>query len=254
VLLSEYYVRWFFAKQYPHPVLLTQLFMAGFLLCAMDFVASGVLHAADRQRWDTKASAIGGVANVALLFGLIPLYGIYGAFAAKVGSTALQSVLKFAWLEPAAGVRWRSRELAALAGAVAGTGALAWLLADAAFAWKLAGIAAVAVLLPAWMISTSLLRPVRLLRFYWRGGAEARGLIDTAVRELRRARRDALDRETASLLLHRLARFMHLRRRTRIAALLSRGGAWLLAAHIDPTCPEGPRLPRLSTPAQRGHR
>lgn len=242
VLLGEYYVQLFFARQYPQPVLLTQLFLAALFICGMDFVASGILHASDRQILDTKASALGGAANTALLFTLIPVLGIYGAFIAKVSSTLLQGVFKFHWVSEGPVSILGARDVLRLAVIVILVALLTMLLVEAGFVLKLCAMVFVGlILLPVSFIGTGLFQPLRLLRFYWhpKGATDPGcldGLVDTAVADMRRSarvqklhpsRRSRPGRPLAALLSFRLAKFLHLNEKHRLATTTEWIGQWL---------------------------
>jgi len=246
VLLGEFYVRIFFASQYPRPVLLTQLFFVALFFSGLDFVASSILHASDRQTWDTKASAIGGVVNVALLFSLIPDFGIYGAFAAKLASTMVQGLFKIFMVEQATGQRWRQSESLALGLVIAAVTLLGVLVLHAPLLWKLVVIVLLGlVLLPALFMISGLFRPLRLLRFYWRPrGAQdvisIQDLIDVIVSDARRTRNDRLDRSMFALITQRLASYFDRRDRSRLAGILARLAGRLAAP--------GEHLPELTFP------
>ncbi|MCG3187141.1 MAG: hypothetical protein IOMNBAOH_01738 [Rhodocyclaceae bacterium] len=224
-MLSEYFVQIFFSAQYPRPVVLTQLFFVALFFCGLDFVASSVMHASDMQSWDTKASAIGGASNVALLFGLIPEYGIYGAFAAKLGSTCVQGAIKFFIIEKATSLGWRTRELISLFAIIGFVVTFGATFLHAPLLVKLPIImfmsAAVVPCLFAW---TGLFRPVRVLRYYWRPRRATdvwglANLIDVVVAEFRCHRRSRLDRTTLALVVPPLARYFHLRGQATMASL-----------------------------------
>lgn len=261
VLLGEYYVQLFFARQYPQPVLLTQFFLAALFICGMDFVASGILHASDRQTWDTRASALGGGVNSTLLFVLVPVLGIYGAFIAKVVSTLLQSMLKFLWISEGPVAILGARDALRLTAIVALVALLALLLVDAAVVLKLVAMVLVGLLLlPASFIGTGLFQPLRLLRFYWhpRGTtdpARLEGLVDRVVTDLRRSarvhcrqksRRPLPDRRLTALLSAHLAEFLWLNGKHRLAAAARRIGHWLGKGSVSPfvqqpdACPPPP--------------
>lgn len=174
-ILGEYYVQVFFVRQYPQPVLLTQLFMAGLFICGMDFVISGILHASDRQTWDTRAAAVGGVFNAILLFGLIPVYGIYGALIAKVASTLIQAGFKYRWLRSDRTMILTQAELWRLALIIAACAAVTASLASAGVGLRVVGVALLGLaIIPSLFLATGLLQPLRLLRFYW----HLRGTVD----------------------------------------------------------------------------
>jgi len=232
-LLGELYVRLFFAHQYPHPVLLTQVFMAAFFVCGMDFVASGILHASDKQVMDTKAAAIGGAANASMLLALIPSMGIYGAFAAKAVSTLIQGAFKFRWISSVTGPLWKPGELARLAGIVAFYTALAIAAIDNSIWVRIATVLAGCLALPFVLIITGLLRPLRLLRFYTRPGvptdiADLADLRRAVVADLRRidavrgTSRGRMDRQAWSMIFAGLARYLSNRQRHRFAAWLDK--------------------------------
>ena len=64
VLLAQDYVHLLFSRQFPRPVELTELYMGAVVLVGLDYVASSLLHASDRQRADARAMAFGGVAQL----------------------------------------------------------------------------------------------------------------------------------------------------------------------------------------------
>lgn len=232
-LLGETYVELLFSRQYPHPVLLTQLFMAAFFFCGMDFVASGILHASDRQVLDTKAAAIGGAANAAALLALVPVFGVYGAFIAKTGSTLLQSLFKFRWITSVTGPVLDVFEFLRMVCVVAVYAAAAIAAIDAPLWIRIAVAAAGCAALPLLLVGAGLFRPLRLLRFYTRprpvtGIVTLGDLRAALVADLRRndlasgARRGRLDRSAWSTLFARVAALLRARGRPLAARLLER--------------------------------
>jgi len=165
-LFSEYYVSILFAKQFPHPVFLTQLFMAALLIAGLDFVASGVLHASDLQTPDTRAMAVGGVINLVLLFGLVPIFGIYGAFIGKMIATTVQGVIKFRIIEQSVGRLWQAVDFYRVAILVAMLATLALVFLNSGFFAKV-GISLVVLFgVPVLLVLLGILQPLKLLRFY----------------------------------------------------------------------------------------
>jgi len=259
ILFSEYYVYILFTKQYPYPVLLTQLFMAALFISGMDFVAGGLLNAADQQEPDMRAMAVGGTVNVALLFMLIPSYGIYGAFLSKVVGTAVQGVIRFRLIEKWIGPLWHVSDLLRLFAVIATLSALTLIFIDAGIVAKgfmvlLTGF----VILPLLMLGLGLFRPFRLLRFYWRprGASDVEGmtnLIDVIVADLRRhtrfkrqqcsstsCQRYGLDRGLSAVLFYRLARFFHLAHRDGLARIITQANRKLTNVHVESNFQVGP--------------
>ncbi len=238
ILIADTYVFLLFRNQYPHPVLLTQLFMCALLVAGMDYVGSSMLHAIDRQGIDTHAMLIGGAVNVALLFWLIPPYGIYGAFFAKLAATSVQSYLKFRVLNRMIEVEFGAGEAARFGLVVFFLGAGAMALADAGLSLRLGAIAAVAVLVPICMLVAGILSPLRLLRFYWRPRhacdvTSIGDLVDVVVSDSRRRDRvlkagathvktdtGRIDRAAIGVMLMRIGRFFHLRGNARTESLV----------------------------------
>ncbi|MCK5667358.1 MAG: polysaccharide biosynthesis C-terminal domain-containing protein, partial [Thiotrichaceae bacterium] len=239
ILFAEDYVSILFAKQFPHPVLLTQLFMAALLFAGMDFVASGVLHASDRQTSDVQATAVGGVVNVGLLFGLIPVYGIYGAFVAKTVATVLQCVIKFHFIRSIIGRLWSFKEVVKLMLVIAVVTAMIPLFLDAHFILKMiATIFVGIVMVPLSLLVLGLFKPLKLLRFYWRDRHAKDvdnfiNLLDTIVADRRRHIREkrkyngmrsvnnsALDRGVVAVILYRFYRYLWLQNNKVLAKLL----------------------------------
>ncbi|MEW6676501.1 MAG: oligosaccharide flippase family protein [Pseudomonadota bacterium] len=232
-LLGEYYVALFFAKQYPHPVLLTQLFLAALFICGVEFFLSSILHASDRQMQDTQASAVGGGANLMLLFGLIPVLGIFGAYLAKVGSTLVQGLIKAVLVKRIIGLNWRGRDSLALAVVILPLVILGGLALSAPLVLKLFLILlAGAVYVPGAFVLTGLFHPLRLLRYYWhpRHAPDVAGLgdlLDVIVADARPCRRPAVRRAALALMATRLARHFYLRQQGKPAQMLVRLAAWL---------------------------
>jgi O-antigen/teichoic acid export membrane protein len=75
-MLAPEYVLLLFPRQYPTPVATTQLFALVLAVSAVDFVASGILYAIDRQASDTRAMAAGSLLTALLLFALVPAYAV----------------------------------------------------------------------------------------------------------------------------------------------------------------------------------
>jgi O-antigen/teichoic acid export membrane protein len=247
VLLAHDYVYLLFAKQYPRPVVLAQLFMAAVILGGMDFVLSSLLHASDRQGADTRAMLFGGVAQVVLLLSLVPAFGLHGAFAAKLSATALQLALKHAHLRVAFGPILRPGELLKGIAVAIVLGAAVFAALDAGWMARLAAALALGlVALPLAGIASGLLQPLRLLRYLWRprGATDVLtfgDLVDLATSDLReharrvpRQRRRGMDRRLAATLFYRVARHLHLNRRRLLARAITVIGSVATRARIDP--------------------
>jgi len=101
--VAETYVRVLFTNQFPHPVLISQLFMLLLVLHAIDQTFSQALNAIDQQNRDTQAIALGVPVYAALLFFLIPIFGMLGAFAATSITLLFQSVIRFKLLRRSTG-------------------------------------------------------------------------------------------------------------------------------------------------------
>ena len=258
ILFAEYYVLILFTNQYPTPVLLTQLFMAALLISGMDFVASGVLYASDLQVLDTRAMAVGGAASLILLYALVPVYGVYGAFIAKVVATLLQGAMKFIFIDKRIGPLWRAGEMWRLSLVIGVVASLALLFMNAGvFAKGFAVLVVGLVILPALTLRLNLFQPLRLLRFYWRGrkASDVTGvseLIDVVVADLRRHKRCSRRhdggrysrrhevRGLLALLLYRLSRFLYLQGRLQLALIGTRANRALTRTHIEPSSRIGP--------------
>ena len=259
VLLADIYVKLLFANQFPRPVLLTQLFLAALLLAGVDYVLSALLHASDGQRDDTRAMMAAGVVQVVLLVALIPPYGIYGAFIAKAVGHAIQGLLRYALLQRRFGSLLASGMALRVLVLLAALALAAWLLVGAAWWLRFAAVAlAGGAVVPLAAIGLGILRPLRLLRYFWRtrGCTDVntwRDLFDRVAadarehaRQVRREARTsasrpaAADHRLAAALLHRAARHFHLNGRQRLARLLASCGGAMTRMPIDAGSPEGP--------------
>lgn len=252
VLVAQDYVALLFSQQYPKPVPVTQLYMAALIIAGLDFVLGALLHASDRQQADTRAMLYGGLAQLALLFALIPVIGLYGALAAKVMATLVQVTVKAVRLRRAIGPLLSPGDPARLVAIGALLGLAVWSVLDATWPvrWAMAFALAFAVL-PALLLLSGLLRPLRLLRFHWRR-REARepwtttDLLDLLVADardharLRGARPSRMDRRLAAVLLYRLARHFLLNDHARLAGAVRGGARALTRRDIDPSSPERP--------------
>lgn len=252
VLVAHDYVYLLFSKQYPRPVALAQIYMAGLVLAGLDFVFGALLHASDRQQADARAMLLGGMAQIALLAVLVPPLGLYGAAAAKLCATLVQAATKFVFLRRAFGpivsVSDAARALAV--GGLLALGALAMLEASWPLRW-LAALVLAFVVLPLSALAVGLLQPLRLLRAHRRPGhaadaATVLDLLDLVVADAREhARRDRhrggrMDRRLAASLLYRVARYLHRSGRHRLAALVGRAGTVATRHAIDPASPTKP--------------
>ena len=239
IMLSDTYVQVMFAKQYPQPVLLTQIFMVALFAAGLDFVASGILHASDQQAQDACAMVLGGISNAALLLLLVPKVGIYGAFAAKIVASSVQAGAKFFLIEKRLGPFWRLHECLRVLGVVVVVALSTLVALRGNLPLRLIAIFGMGLfVIPALALSLGLLQPFRLLRFYWRehGARDVKGitdLLDFVARDARRStrqrRRPALsgvqrpqpgiDLRCLALVLARVTRFLHLRGHPRSSAL-----------------------------------
>jgi serine acetyltransferase len=202
---------------------------------------------------------VGGVANIGLLFGLVPGYGMYGAFIAKTAATVLQCAIKFRFMRRMIGPLWSARELIRLALVLATVAALVPLFLGSHLLLKILGILLVGlIIVPVMMLALGLLHPLRLLRFYWRNQYAADvdsvvNLLDTVVADLRRhtqekrhyashgnARRFGVDRGTIAIMLHRMARFFLLRDKHAAAAALQQLGVLVSSVNIERSSHLGP--------------
>jgi hypothetical protein len=252
VLIAQDYVYLLFSQQYPKPVSVTQLYMAALVVAGLDFVFGALLHAADRQQADTRAMLFGGLAQLALLFALIPAIGLYGALAAKVMATLIQVTIKAVQLRRAFGPIISLGDIARLAAIGALLAPAAWTVLGAPWPvrWAVAFALSFAVL-PTLFLSFGLLQPLRLLRFHWRQ-RKARepltttDLLDLLVADAREHARLAgprpaqMDRSLAAVLLYRLARHFHLNGHSRTAGAVRAGARALIRRDIDPTSPKRP--------------
>jgi O-antigen/teichoic acid export membrane protein len=254
VLIAPEYVYLLFSQQYPRPVPLTQLYMASLIIAGLDFVFGALLHASDRQQSDARAMLLGGLAQLALLFALIPTLGLYGAVAAKVIATLVQASVKWLLLRRAFGPILAPGDGARVAVIGALLALAAWTVLDAS--WPVRWLAAIILsfaVLPALCLAFGLLQPLRLLRFYWRQHRAREpqsiaDLLDLAVADarehaqLRHRRPTRMDRGLAAVLLYRLARHFHLNRRTRTAGVVRAVARAFTRREIDPSSPERPAL------------
>jgi O-antigen/teichoic acid export membrane protein len=259
IMFSEDYVSILFSKQYPHPVFLTQLFMAALLFAGMDFVASGILHASDKQTFDVKAIAIGGGVNIALLFWLIPIYGIYGAFVAKIVAIVLQCIIKFHYMKLIIGRIWSFKELMKLMLVVFLTALMVPLFLGASFIVKVIGsLIVVVVLVPLSMLMLGFFSPILFLRFYWRKkGAQdvsqLNDLIDIIVEDNRQNTKQqrkyntkkeplllVLERSVFSIVLYRLCRYLWLKGNKKLALNLEKISFFVTKIHLRSNVCIGP--------------
>jgi len=261
ILFAEDYVSILFAKQFPHPVLLTQLFMAALLFAGMDFVASSVLHASDRQTSDVQSTAVGGVVNVSLLFTLIPVYGIYGAFVAKTVATVLQCVIKFYFIRSIIGKLWSLKEIVKLTLLIAVVTAMVPFFLDAHFVFKLIGSFFVGfIFVPSLLLVFGLLQPLKLLRFYWRNrhANDVKNLpdfLDIMVQDSRRRTKllrkynlvkesgcFGIKRGVLGIALYRISRYFWLRNNKVLAIWLTKLSKLFIKIDIPPSVYLGPGL------------
>ena len=258
ILLADTYVYVLFRNQHPHPVLLTQLFMAGLVVAGMDYVTSSLLHASDRQGADARAMAVGAIFNLTLLFWLVPLYGIYGALLAKLGATLVQCVQKLYFIDKLVGPLWQPGESRRFLLAFAAVGVTALVFIDTSLVARLTVVVVAGLLLPALMLVLGLFQPLRLLRFYWHGRAagdvtSVAELIDVIVADARHRSREMrrvtgrlatsdqrMDRAFAGVILARVARHLYLRGRTIAADRVSRLNRMVFRVWVDPACMIGP--------------
>lgn len=101
VVWADRYVAWLFAKQYPHPVILAQGFVALICVLGLDMYMAGLLNAADRQLDDLRAQTAGALAYATLVLTLIPVWGGMGALIAMGFASATQLLVRL--------VRYRRR-------------------------------------------------------------------------------------------------------------------------------------------------
>lgn len=255
VLFAEYYVLWLFPEQYPSPVALSRLFAAALLVAGLDFVASGILHASDQQSPDVRAATVGGALLTVLLLLLIPQWGIYGAFAAKIIATTAQTILKFAAIQGAVGAVNNRADLARLI-------ALSLLIAipsglglEASLISKLALSLALVLLVPMFMFLGGAVQPLRMLRYYRRPRAvddvaTITDLLDMLVSDDRRYTRTSGAnhkiglswRSRVATILYRLARFLFLNRYFRLSNLFTRLNSLLTRITISANIKAGPGL------------
>ncbi len=258
ILLADTYVYLLFRNQHPHPVLLTQLFMAALVVAGMDYVTSSLLHASDRQAADTRAMAVGGVFNLVLLFWLVPLYGIYGALLAKLGATCVQCVQKLDSIDKSIGPLWRQGDSWRLILVVAAPLAVALATLGAPLPIRIPVIVAAAIAVPGSMLALGLFQPLRLTRFYWRsrGAGDVRtlmDLVDVVVADQRRRSRmerrasasrraplRGIDRASAGVLLARVARHLMLRGVPAGAWCVARLNRHAFGVWVDPASAIGP--------------
>jgi O-antigen/teichoic acid export membrane protein len=252
VLLAPDYVQVLFARQYPRPVAATQVFMAALLLAGLDFVLGALLHASDRQHADTRAMLFGGLAQLTLLFVLVPRFGLAGAIAAKLAATAVQSGIKLALLQRAFPGVVRARDAARGALLLLVLGAATWPFVEANWPVRwMAALLLAGVALPALALVLGLVQPLRFLRATWKprhatDAATFACLLDLVAADAREharrpgSRRGRMDRRLAALLLYRVARFLHLAGWSRAAAALGRVARAATRLAIDPSSPRKP--------------
>ena len=104
-----------------------------------------------------------------LLVALIPPYGIYGAFIAKAVGHAVQGLLRYALLARRFGPLLATGMALRVVALLAVLALAAWLLMGAPWWLRFAGVALVGgAIVPLAAISLGILRPLRLLRYFWR--------------------------------------------------------------------------------------
>jgi len=217
-------------------------------LAGLDYVVSGLLHASDRQQADTRAMVFGGLAQLGLLFALIPSYGIYGAFAAKLAATLIQLVFKYVMMQRTFGALFSAGELLRLAVCGAALGAATYALLEAHWTVRVAAAVLLPVVaLPGLALALGLFQPLRLLRYFARHRdapdvATMRDLLDMAAADAREhARgRHTFDRRLLATLFYRVARYLHLNGRRRLAGVVTFSGGVATGARIDPESPTKP--------------
>jgi len=252
VLVAQDYVYLLFSKQYPRPVALAQIYMAGAVIAGLDFVFGALLHAADRQQADARAMLLGGLAQIALLVALVPPLGLFGAVAAKLCATLVQAATKYAFLHSAFGplLSIADAARALTVGGVLGLGVVLMLEASWPMRWVSAFLLA-AFVLPLAGVAVGLIQPLRLLRAHWKphhasDASTARNLLDLIVTDARdharqeRHRRAGMDRKLAAVLLYRVTRYLHWNGHPRLALLVGRAGTLATRRTIDASSPTRP--------------
>jgi O-antigen/teichoic acid export membrane protein/serine acetyltransferase len=259
--MADPYVRILFAAQYPVPVPLARLFALTLLAAGADMFLSTAINAADRQRLDLDAQAVGAAWYGLALIVLIPVLGLYGAWLATLTTFVVQLAMR-AWtlrralrpaLDPARAVR-----IAALA---AGLGAVVGLLTAFGGPWASAWVVlALAVgYLPAlgWL---KLWDAGRLVRVFWRSNqvrdpGTLVGLLDHAQADIRRYHRlrgrvatsagpasGFANGGLAAVLLYRCARYFHLRGPRLLGRVLWQLNLCVTKADLPAWAPIGPGL------------
>ncbi len=258
---AEEYVRILFSHQYPHPVLLTQLFMLIVIPAGIDFVSQAVLHATDQQNRDLAANSAGSVAYAALLLALVPAWGVYGALTAFLISTVLQGALRAFFLRRSFRGLLRGSDWARILCVVLALLILASLAIGEPLSFRVLTVAILTALaLPAMLLATRLAQPARLLRFFWKARASRPpgtfpGLLDRVILDLRRYARWARARRReggagagrsksglTAVLLYRLSSHSMIRGGIAVSLALWKANRWLTGADLSPHASAGPGL------------
>ncbi|HAC34683.1 MAG TPA: hypothetical protein DCF45_09225 [Gammaproteobacteria bacterium] len=256
VVFSEYYVSLLFSQQYPTPVLLTQLYIACLLIIGLDFVASGILMASDEQGGEVRSTAFGGGSSVLFLFTLIPMFGMYGAFIARVTATLIQLVVKFWYLERSIGSLWSKLQLFRLLLIAAVSYSLIPFLLAVDLPMRLLMVLLYLVVgVPVLVLLTRYFQPLRLLRFYFRrinatDVDSLPNLLEVMVSDQRAVNRyknrgvkeNPQSPARVAVIGYRVARFLRLQGYARLAGCLTYIRQVVFGLYVDSTVQTGPGL------------
>lgn len=263
VLWADRYVGWLFARQYPHPVLLTEAFILLIVIVGLDNFMSGLLNASDSQEHDLSAQACGGLSYAMLLFACVPQYGNWGALVAFAFAVMIQLCARITLYRRNVGPLHWGRDLVKL-GAVSLLILLplGWLLHGAPVLWLTLGSMAAALAYIIMLTFLGFFELAKTLLIVWprrlgavRSDATLAGLCDHLVLDLARWRmwrgRAGRSAPTASrihnhsplaVVLYRWSRLCYLNGRTRIARLLAQFNLFVTKAELQPAAAAGPGL------------
>lgn len=251
--MSDVYVAWLFAGQYPEPVPLARCYALVLVLGVMDLFMSSLLHATDRQKDDLFCISCGSAVYAVGLVALIPAFGGYGAVTTTVAALSVQFTLRLTRFRRHFGPVVAPRELAMGLAAAAAVLVVIVGVSTVTPGWWFDLLITLLVLAayPFLLMAFGLFRPLRLVRFTRRARtmrpeSTMAGLLDRIGADLRRhvlhvPRRPGLGSwGWCAVLLYRLSRFAQVRGHRVMARLLWQGNLMLTKLDISPENEIGP--------------